>query len=58
MPGARLDQELTFSLELIQPSTTGARLGRIQITNVTLTRDEEFKKMVDEFAKLMNESKD
>ena len=50
LPEARLEEDITFSIELLPPSTKGAKLGRIQITNVTLTRDEEFKRMVDRFA--------
>ena len=47
---------MTFTIELLEPKGYGVKLGKIKYAVVTLTNDEEFKKLVDKFAQLMAEN--
>ena len=47
---------MTFTIELLEPKGFGVKLGKIKYAVVTLTNDEEFKRMVDKFAELMAEN--
>jgi hypothetical protein len=53
LSGARFEENLTFSVELKQPTSFGAKLGMIPVSTVTLTNDEQFKKMIEKFANMM-----
>lgn len=57
-PSARFDEDLTFSVELLEPKGFGVKLGRIHLATVTLTNDSEFKAMVDKFAEMMKYQSD
>ena len=50
---ARFDDDLTFPVELLEPTGFGVKLGRIHLATITLTNDSEFKAMVDKFAEMM-----
>jgi solute carrier family 8 (sodium/calcium exchanger) len=55
-PTARYQDDLTFTVELLEPKGYGVKLGRITIATITLTNDEKFKAMVDKFASMMKEN--
>lgn len=55
LPTARLEEDLTFSIELLRPNVFGAKLGRISVCTVTLTEDETFKQIVNTYANVAQE---
>ena len=52
---ARFDEDLTFTVELGQSKTYGVKLGKLSKATITLTNDEDFKKLVDQFAQMMRD---
>jgi hypothetical protein len=50
---ARFESDLTFTIEIRDPKGFGAKLGRITTAVITITNDEEFKRLMDKFAEIM-----